>query len=92
MSRFISNYDLYSSRKPLKFVLVILPRDEGRNLKHFQILLLNEKPKQPSALIEILKFVNYKYIIPALEINNNKNGSTTFIRKYKVLIQKNYLG
>lgn len=91
MSRFISNYDLYSSRKPLKFVLVILPGDEGRNFKAFSDTpFWNEKPKQPSALIEILKFVNYKYIIPALETNNNKkNASNTYLLENdKVWIQK----
>ncbi len=90
MSRFISNYDLYSSRKPLKFILVILPGDEGRNLKAFSDTpFWNKKPKQPSAFIEILKFVILKYFIPSLESNNKKISNTVdLIENDKVWVQK----
>ena len=58
MSRLISNYNLYSSRKPIKFILVILPGDEGRNFKAFSDTpFWSNKPKQPSALNEIIKFI-----------------------------------
>lgn len=91
MSRFITNYDLYSNREPLKFILVILPGDEGRNFKSFSDTpFWNNKPKQPSALNEIVKFVNWKYLVPALQIKNKKGSNKIdSVKKEKVLIQKN---
>ncbi len=90
MSRLISNYNLYSSRKPIKFVLVILPGDEGRNFKNLSDTpFWSNKPKQPSALNEIVKFVTWKYFLPAIERNSQKL-SNNLVRKNKekVLIQK----
>ena len=68
MGRFIDNFSFYSRRKPHKFILVILPGDESRNLRSFSDTpYWDSPPKQPSAINEIIKFLNSKYFIPSLK-------------------------
>ena len=81
MGRFISNFDLYSKRKPEKFILVILPGDETRNLRSFtDTPFWDTYPRQPSAINEVLRYVNFKYFLPILREpirDNNEISSNT---------------
>ena len=75
MARFIINYDLYSKRVPERFILVILPGDEERNLKTLQETpFWSNKPKQPSALNEIFKYLLQRYFIPNMQENKVSNS------------------
>ena len=68
MGRFISNFNIYSKLKPNKFILVILPGDEYRNLRSFSDTpYWSNKPKNPKAINEILRFIILKHINPKLE-------------------------
>ena len=74
MGRFISNFHIYSDLRPKKFVLVVLPGDEHRNLISFSDTpFWNNTPKNPKAINEILRFIFLKHIIPKFESNGQKN-------------------
>ena len=50
MGRFISNFRLYSERKPERFILVILPGDEQRNFRSLSgTPYWENQPKFPEA-------------------------------------------
>ena len=68
MGRFISNFRLYSERKPERFILVILPGDEQRNFRSFSgTPYWENQPKFPNAFNEVIKFLNQKYFLPNLQ-------------------------
>ena len=82
MGRFISNFELYSNRIPEKFILTILPGDEKRNLRSLNDTpYWDYPPKQPSAINEIIRYLNTTYFIPSIKnipketnkIDKNKN-------------------
>ena len=83
MGRFISNFDYYSNRKPEKFILVILPGDEPRNFRSFSDTpFWDSSPREPSAINEVLRYLNYKYFLPMVRkksIDNNETISKTRI-------------
>lgn len=67
MGRFISNFDLYSKRIPERFILVILPGDEYRNFRSLSDTpFWNTSPREPSAINEVLRYLNSKYFITIL--------------------------
>ena len=75
MARFISNFSTYSERSPSKFILVILPNDELRNLSHLSSLpYWSNPPKNPKAINELINYFLWKYRVPLLRKNivNNK--------------------
>lgn len=75
MGRFISNFQLYSERKPQRFILIILPGDEQRNLRSLSgTPYWENEPKFPQALNEIIKFLNQKYFIPSLQKSSTLNS------------------
>ena len=68
MGRFIANFEIYSKKEPSSFILVILPGDEGRNLKSLSDTpFWDFPPKEPSALNEIIRFINKKYFLTSLK-------------------------
>lgn len=74
MGRFISNFNIYSKRKPEKFILVILPGDEKRNFQTIKGLpFWSTKPRFPSAINEVGNFVISNYLLPNLK--NKKEPS-----------------
>ena len=74
MGRFISNFQIYSELKPKKFILIILPGDEHRNLRSLtDTPYWQNRPRNPRAINEILKFFLSKQIIPKLESNEREN-------------------
>ena len=74
MGRFISNFNIYSDIKPKKFILVVLPGDEHRNLRSLSDTpFWKNTPKNPKAINEILRFIFLKHIIPKLESNDKKS-------------------
>lgn len=89
MGRFISNFPLYSKRNPTKFILVILPGDDQRNLTHIESLpYWTKPPRNPKAINEILNFILVKYLIPSLKNNsllNEKDTSSENIIKNKTI-------
>ena len=85
MGRFIDNFSFYSQRKPEKFILVILPGDEGRNLRSIiETPYWDSSPKQPSGINEIVKFLNSKYFVPSLKRKDNDEYNFTKIEKDKL--------
>ncbi len=81
MGRFISNFSLYSSRVPQKFVLVITPGDDLRNLAIFRGLpFWNNSPKKPKAINELINYSLLKYVIP----NLRSKEKLVSINKYDV--------
>ena len=87
MGRFIANFKLYSERKPYSFNLVILPGDERRNIKSFSDTpFWDFPPREPSAINEIVRFINKKYFLPSLK-NSKKNQSNnlSYLNKDKIL-------
>ena len=93
MGRFISNFRLYSERKPERFILVILPGDEQRNFRSFSgTPYWENQPKFPEATNEIIKFLNQKYFIPYLQkkevtkSNNDEINQANFIQIQRELI------
>ena len=67
MGRFISNFSLYSNRLPSRFILVILPGDDERNLKDIRSLpFWTNPPKNPKAINEIINYLFWKNLIPSL--------------------------
>lgn len=75
MGRFISNFEFYSKIIPEKFILVILPGDERRNLKSLtDTPFWSSSPKYPKGINEVSKFIFLKYFLPSMQIKNkNKN-------------------
>mgnify|MGYP001384923764 CR=1 FL=1 len=68
MGRFIANFEIYSKKEPYSFILVILPGDEGRNLKSLSDTpFWDFPPKEPSALNEIIRYINKKYFLNYLK-------------------------
>tara|TARA_Y100001968_G_scaffold308967_1_gene328330 strand:+ start:571 stop:1524 length:954 start_codon:yes stop_codon:yes gene_type:complete len=71
MGRFISNFSLYSTRIPSKFVLIILPGDDLRNLSQLSSLpYWSASPKHPKAINELLNYSLLRYIVPSLRSQN----------------------
>lgn len=61
MARFIKYFNLYSTQKVDRFILVLLPGDEYRNLRHLSSTpFWDSKPIFPSALIEIISYLTWK--------------------------------
>ena len=91
MGRFISNFNLYSQRIPERFILVILPGDEQRNFRSLSDTpFWNISPREPSAINEVLRYLNSKYFIPILEKKPEKNKNT-IKRKELSDIQRNII-
>ena len=68
MGRFISNFEIYSKRSPEKFILVILPGDEERNIKSLSDTpFWDHPPKWPEAINEITAFINNIYFFDSLK-------------------------
>ena len=75
MGRFISNFELYSKRIPEKFILVILPGDESRNIRSLQDTpFWGTVPRQPSAIMEVLRFLTLEKFVPKLSKENKVNS------------------
>ena len=75
MGRFISNFELYSKRIPEKFILVILPGDEQRNFRSLRDTpFWGTTPRQPSAIMEVLRFLNFEYFVPNLSKKNKASN------------------
>ena len=95
MGRFISNIDLYSKRNAEKFILVILPGDEARNLRSIRDTpFWDGDPRQPSAIMEVVRFLTLEKFVPNLSKENKKNKENSKIsRKEKDLnsIQRNLI-
>tara|TARA_B100000242_G_scaffold294390_1_gene277081 strand:- start:10115 stop:11077 length:963 start_codon:yes stop_codon:yes gene_type:complete len=86
MGRFIANFDIYSKKNPSSLILVILPGDEGRNLKSFSDTpFWDFPPKEPKALNEIIRFINKKYFLPSLK-NYSKNQTDNSLNSNKKII------
>lgn len=91
MGRFISNFNLYSQRIPERFILVILPGDEQRNFRSLSDTpFWNISPREPSAINEVLRYLNSKYFIPILEKKPEKNKNL-IKRKELSDIQRNII-
>ena len=79
MGRFISNFEIYSKIVPEKFILVILPGDERRNLKSFtDTPFWYSSPKQPKGINEVSKFIFLKYFLPSLQSKNKIKNIEAF--------------
>ncbi len=84
MGRFISNFSIYSKRKPSKFLIVILPGDESRNIMSLSSQPFWEyPPKHPKAINEILNYIFWRFIIPGLRDTSEykENHQDDFIVK-----------
>ena len=82
MGRFISNFDSYSKRIPERFILVILPGDEHRNFRSLSDTpFWNTSPREPSAINEVLRYLNSKYFNTILEKKPEKNKSPIKIKE-----------
>ena len=83
MGRFVKNFDIYSKKIPFSFFLVILPGDEGRNLKAFSDTpFWDYRPRNPSALNEITRFLIKKYFLPSLrDFKTNQNDEIKLLNK-----------
>lgn len=92
MGRFISNFEIYSKIVPEKFILVILPGDEGRNLKSFtDTPFWSSSPKHPKGINEVSKFIFLKYILPSFESKNKIKNVEAFEKnenKKSILVRK----
>ena len=77
-----------------QFILTILPGDEARNFRSFtDTPFWDNPPKQPSAIIELTKYLNLRYFIPSLKNNNYKqllDGNNVSTLKEKNNVQLNY--
>ena len=74
MGRFISNFSTYSERIPSKFILVILPGDDLRNLSLLSSLpYWSAPPKNPKAINELINYFLWKYRVPILRKKFVKN-------------------
>ena len=91
MGRFISNFPLYSKRIPSKFILVILPGDDERNLKDIRSLpFWTKPPKNPKAINEIINYLFWKHLLPSLRSQKTLDQidlSKKNIIKYKTIQQ-----
>ena len=86
MGRFIANYDLYSSRKPRKLILVILPGDERRNLKSFtDTPFWSSKPRNPKAINEVFRYILLKIFIPFLQISEELSTDKELIKNKEIV-------
>ncbi len=94
MGRFISNFPLYSKRIPSKFILVILPGDDERNLKDIRSLpFWTKPPKNPKAINEIINYLFWKHLLPSLRSQKTFDQidlSKENIIKYKTIQQSWY--
>ena len=93
MGRFIANFEIYSKKEPYSFILVILPGDEGRNLKSLSDTpFWDFPPKEPSALNEIIRFINKKYFLNYLKNKEfEKDYSSNINKKIINKTQKNII-
>ena len=93
MGRFIANFEIYSKKEPHSFILVILPGDEGRNLKSLSDTpFWDFPPKEPSALNEIIRFINKKYFLNYLKNKKfEKDYSSDINKKIINQTQKNII-
>lgn len=83
MGRFISNFEIYSKKVPSSFILIILPGDEGRNLKSLSDTpFWDYPPKEPSALNEIIRYINKKYFLNGLKnYKKIEEDETSYLNK-----------
>jgi len=87
MGRFIANFNNYSDIKPKEFILVLLPGDEERNLRSFtDTPYWSNKPRQPSAINEILKFFIETKVIPNLQSRSKNDSKISHSKSFKSLI------
>ena len=99
MGRFISNFSIYSKRKPENFVLIVLPGDEKRNFQKIKGLpFWDRKPRNPSAINEVTNFIIRNYFLPNLKskkdssiIDNNKIKNITFLQRKIIWEELEYL-
>ena len=92
MGRFISNIDLYSKRNAEKFILVILPGDEARNLRSIRDTpFWDGDPRQPSAVMEVLRFFILEKFIPKLSKENKVNSEISLEEKDLYSIQRDLI-
>jgi len=67
MARFIKYFDLYSTQKVDRFILVVLPGDENRNLRSLSDTpYWDSKPVFPSAINEIISYLTWQYFYRSL--------------------------
>lgn len=65
--RFISNFEVYSSVKPSRIILVVLPGDLSRNFRSFSDTpFWDSHPIFPSGINEVLSYVTWRYFLPSL--------------------------
>ncbi len=87
MGRFIANFNFYSDIKPKKIILVLLPGDEQRNLRSFSDTpYWSNKPRQPAAINEILKFFIETKVIPKLQLETKNDSKISDRKSFKSLI------
>ena len=91
MGRFISNFEIYSKRIPQKFVLVILPGDERRNLRSFtDTPFWSNYPKNPKGINEVFKFILLEHLLPFLQSKNQIKDNQSFekVKNKKLILQR----
>lgn len=67
MARFVKYFDLYSTQKVDRFILVVLPGDETRNLRSLGgTPYWTSKPVFPSAINEIISYLTWRYFYRSL--------------------------
>ena len=86
MARFISNFSLYSSRIPHKFVLVITPVDDLRNFAILRGLpFWSNSPKKPKSINEVINYSLLKYVTTNFrskeQLNPFKNNEVSKINQ-----------
>ena len=91
MGRFISNFGIYSRKRPSAFILVILPGDEARNIKSLSDTpFWDNPPKEPSALNEIIRFFTKRYFLPNLKNKKDITNDLQTLEKNRIKkIQRN---
>jgi len=85
MGRFISNLDLYTTKKIDNVVIVVLPHDDTRNIQNIRGLpYWTSDPKFPKAFNEVIRFSVFKYlkIIVQKKVENNQDN---IILKNKII-------
>jgi len=75
MGRFMSNFNVYSERSPEKFILVVLPGDESRNLSSLSDTpFWGSLPVQPAGVNEILSYLMWSQVMPSLRSKHPVSG------------------
>ena len=89
MGRFISNFEVYSSEKPSKIVLVILPGDLSRNFRSFSDTpFWDAPPAFPSGINEVISYITWRYFLPSLRsAPPKKNAHQVEVSRAKSALQ-----